>query len=887
MTDASAGFANTHDAPSSPLWAVRCLTPRGVLNVLVTGESVFQDYGSDSGTKSFAVLGTCAAHTDARPVELFCLAQAADGIHPGQPGHERVAPAYAAIVRNILAGAPPAGWTRHATRRPAPLPPCVPCRCLACNATALPQSRRAHPRNGPGPAMNRQPTRSGLRLQTSANRPGREPCLTPRIFSTGHGRSRPGKPALRCHFPPHGQESRLSDTLTNQAVQAATGFSPTVGLNVSSDAAASTTLQQLHALGLSGVRATVTTAAQAATLTALAQNGVRLDLVLAPGQSAAGFAALAQQIARAAPGSLATLEGPDLVANPGYTYANPANGAVLSGYAAASQATADMAQAANNAGIGGTPILGYSSASGVPAGDTTTQVAVGYININPGDVALAEPDSTAFTAAQDAGQSVDRAASQYVVTNVGGATAGALLDAVLDAQYVYGFYSAPGSSPTAPATYLAAATTGANSPAALFNADASLTAVGTAYASLSAILAAGRSGTSAGSTLSVGLAPAETGLQYVERLLVFAGPGSSDNVVIWGDTEAPSSGGHGPSVLSFGTVESSVSVFDPTRGTAAIATYANISELDIANTPDGPLVVQVSGVTGTGSGGAAGFAGANNGVYAVGTASGTTFLTQAGGAAAVSASASGNDVINSRGTDTIAAGGGTDVVYASGPAATVTGGAGTLIFVAGSGNYNAGGGASVAILYGGAGADTLTGAAGTGSVLVAGAGNATLSGGAGSGAVMFGGLGTTSFFGGAGGHDTMIGGAGNNSFTTTAGDIVFGGPANDSFNLTGGEIVVEGGGADTTTFYAGASTVFGGTGASTFEVATGTGVNASVIGFTAADHLTLVGVTAAAAATAVAQAATGAYGTMLSLSDGTRLTLFGVAALDAGQVSTT
>ncbi len=679
----------------------------------------------------------------------------------------------------------------------------------------------------------------------------------------------------------------MSDTLTIQAVRAASGFSPVVGLNVSSDTAAATTLQQLGALGLSNVRASATTAAQAANLAALAQNGVHIDLVLAPGQSAAALVAVARQINGAAPGSLAFYEGPDLVANPGYTYTNPANGAVLSGYVAANQATADMAQAVSSAGLGGTPILGWSSATGVPASDTTTQVGVSYVNINPGDVALAEPDYAAFTAAQDAGQSVNRAASQYVVANVGGATAGALLDAVLDAQYVYGFYGAPGGATATPATYLAAPTGAANSPVALFNADNSLTGAGADYANLSAIIAAGRSGSAAGSTLSVGLAPAETGVQYAEQLLVFAGPGASDNVVIWGDTEAPSAGGHGPSVLSFGTVESSVSVFDPSLGTAAVATYSNISELDIANTGNGPLVVQVSGVTGTGAAAAATYAGYNGGVYAVATAGGTTFTTPINGAVAVNASASGSDVVNSRGTDTITAGGGTDVVYASGPAATVNGGSGTLIFVAGAGNYNAGGGSSTAILYGGSGADTLTGATGAGSILVAGSGNTTLSGGGGNSAVMFGGTGTTSFFGSGGGHDTMIGGTGNNTFTTTAGDIVFGGPAtaSDSFNLTGGEIVVEGNGADTVTLYSGASTVFAGGGTTSFNVAAGAGVAASLIGFTAADHLTLVGVTADAASTAVAHATTGSYGTMLSLADGTRLTLFGVAALNASQVS--
>ena len=117
----------------------------------------------------------------------------------------------------------------------------------------------------------------------------------------------------------------------------------------------------------------------------------------------------------------------------------------------------------------------------------------------------------------------------------------------------------------------------------------------------------------------------------------------------------------------------------------------------------------------------------------------------------------------------------------------------------------------------------------------------------------------------------------------TNGDIVFGGPATASD--TGGEVVLHGNSSDTITLYAGASTVFGGAGATSFVAATGAGVNASLIGFTAADHLTLAGATAVAISAAVAGATQGSCDTTLSLAYGIRPTLFGVTALDTSQVS--
>lgn len=758
----------------------------------------------------------------------------------------------------------------------------------------------------------------------------------------------------------------MNDSSQSYSVQTVTAFDPRVGLNVSADDPAAALLAELSSLGLASARATLTTAAEASTLATLGAYGIALDLVLAPGQSVASLVALAQQVDAAAPNAVAFLEGPDLVATPGYTYTRPGSGAVLSGDAAGDQASADLVSAAGSSSVLGTvATINYSTSV---AATGTAQASPTYLDINPGDVALSSP-ADALSAAQDAATIGANASNpRYVVTNLGGSAPATLLDGLLDAQFRYGFSSVvtstsgTGTATTTtyatvlPPTFLAAPSATTSSPVALYG-SGSLTTAGSAFVNLGALIAAGAGGTAAGGTLALAVAPYEQGAQYDDNVEVFAGPGGSADILLWGDSEAPSASGHGPSVVQFGTAQSSVQVFDPTQGTTAVVTFSNLSELDITNSPDGPLVIRVSDVaasgsgtvgtyagvasasgtstsgagsggtstggtsmagtgtstggtastggtstagTGTSTGGTASTGGTSatgtstvgtatsSGVTSMAGASGTTFVTSATGSSTVAASATGNDVINSQGVDTISAGGGTDVVYASGPAATVNGGTGGLVFIAGAGSYNAGGGAGVDTLYGGSGSNTLTGGAGANSILVAGTGNTTLSGGGGSAAVMFGGPATNSFFGGTGGHDTMVGGTGANVFAMTTGGVAFGGPASsDTFYTgTGDALIVEGGGAEQVVFGAGSSVVFAGSGPDTYSVTEGLGAQASIIGFKAGDHLALSGgYTALQASAALAAAATGTFGTILKLPDGTTITLFG-ATLSASQVTT-
>ncbi len=263
-----------------------------------------------------------------------------------------------------------------------------------------------------------------------------------------------------------------------------------------------------------------------------------------------------------------------------------------------------------------------------------------------------------------------------------------------------------------------------------------------------------------------------------------------------------------------------------------------------------------------------------------GAKGGTVFTTVARASNSVTATAAGSDVVNSLGSDTVQAGGGFDIVYASGPVATVLGGAGNLVFVAGGGNYTAGGGAGVDILYGGNGADVLTAGAGKGGIIVAGFGNTSLVGGAGSATLMFGGFGASSFAGSAGGADTMVGGTGADTFAMTNGAIAFGGlNGPDTYNTgSGSTLIVEGAGRSQVNVGTGLTTDFAGTGIDTYTIAKGSLGVADIIGFKAGDHITLAGgFTAADATSAVSTATTGAFGTTLNLSDGTKVNLFGVS----------
>jgi DNA-binding beta-propeller fold protein YncE len=290
------------------------------------------------------------------------------------------------------------------------------------------------------------------------------------------------------------------------------------------------------------------------------------------------------------------------------------------------------------------------------------------------------------------------------------------------------------------------------------------------------------------------------------------------------------------------------------------------------------------------------FAPVTGGVSVFGGAEGTVFITPKMGSNPVTATATGNDTVISQGTDTIQAGGGADVVYATGAAATVIGGTGSLTFVGGGGNDVFVGGSGSSAIYGGSGSDTFFGGtgpsilvagSGAGNLLLAGVGNTTLVGGLGKAVLMFGGPGADSLTGSSGGSDTMVGGAGGNSFSLTDGDVAFGGPIKaDTFTAGNGTaMITTGGGGAQVNLGGGTLTSFEGSGAVNYNAGKGEGGTTDIVGFTVHDHITLTGgFTAQDASTAFTTATKGSFGTILNLTDGTKINVFGVN-LTATQVS--
>ncbi len=727
---------------------------------------------------------------------------------------------------------------------------------------------------------------------------------------------------------------------TSQTAYAAANLASSLGVNIDPTVAAATTLAELKAVGITNVRVVDDgTAATQGTLKALAAGGIRIDLVLGQTETADTLIADAKALDAASAKSVVSLEGPQIVGHPNYSYTAPADsffspGSKYTGAAAGDQAAYDVFNDAHlvaaNSVLASTPVITYSlaTAAGAVFGEPAS---LGNISLgNSANTGISEPAQAAFNAAQSAAaggtlmttsagtfatngtvtgkvatpastyiRTSERGAtgvSSYAVTELGAATGAQLGNLVLDSLYVY---TTNGRTPVAGAiTYVDSLTpdvvASGTAPVSLYSAG-KLTIAGTEIANLDSIIAAGTGSTGA-ATLSLTVPAYAAGTQAADNVAVFKGPGASDNIVWWGDEEVAKPGGHGAATLGFGQVEGTVTVFDPTLGTTAVATFSNISTLSIGNFGDGPLVVQVSDTVGTVTGGAsatgtfAGVSATATGVMTVAGAAGsnsTTFITQSGGQNAVTTTPTGNDIVISQGNDTVNAGGGSVTVFASGASATVSGGAGNLTFVAGGGNYSAGGGAGVDTLYGGSGSDILTGGGGANSVLVAGTGNTTLMGGAGSAAIMFGGTAQSTFIGSTGGNDQMIGGAGPNTYVMTNGDVAFGGPTGpDVFNTgTGTALIVEGVGPTQINLGGGNATAFEGLGVDNYTFTKGLGGIDNIVGLKAGDHLTLTGgFTAADASNALSQATTGSFGTQLRLTDGTQVNLFGVT-LTASQIS--
>lgn len=313
-------------------------------------------------------------------------------------------------------------------------------------------------------------------------------------------------------------------------------------------------------------------------------------------------------------------------------------------------------------------------------------------------------------------------------------------------------------------------------------------------------------------------------------------------------------------------------------------TYTNItpsgSAIDYITAGDGSNLITTS-TAGTGN-------------YAVNTGSGSDSI-----------SVFGNAVINAgTGSNSVSLAGGNSLVYSEGfdsiTGSTVVGGGGTDTLSVGSGQATINPGTSNFFIFGastttnplifmpGSGADTISVGSGGGNVYAGTAGGSILFGGAGGP-----GSAPTALHGSASGDQIYsIGagvvfataGAGNETITGAGGSpngfSVPGSTANNQFTAgSGNDTLIAGAGRDTLVGGSGSAVMISGTGADTFSFQFGNGGQDTITGFKASDTLVLsqFGITSVTPTTSGGSA-------VISLSDGTKITLSGVTSLNPSQV---
>ena len=271
---------------------------------------------------------------------------------------------------------------------------------------------------------------------------------------------------------------------------------------------------------------------------------------------------------------------------------------------------------------------------------------------------------------------------------------------------------------------------------------------------------------------------------------------------------------------------------------------------------------------------------------------------------------------------TVSAGGGADTILASAGQVTVDGSSGSLLFIGGTGASSVSGGSGSATIFGGSGGGSFGGGSAGHNIFVsqsAASANTTLTGG-GADDEMFIAAGPTTVNGGSGGGDSIVGGSGAMVVNAQKGDAVFGGTgaltiagsssgadsivggtgtltvtgkggnmlvvastgssniqtgngASLIFATSGTTIVTGGTGSLQALLGSGATSVTEGSGPSVYDVIKGSSGGTDVLnGFKpSTDRIDLFGYAASDV-----HITTGGGSTLLSLADGTRITLVGV-----------
>jgi len=227
-----------------------------------------------------------------------------------------------------------------------------------------------------------------------------------------------------------------------------------------------------------------------------------------------------------------------------------------------------------------------------------------------------------------------------------------------------------------------------------------------------------------------------------------------------------------------------------------------------------------------------------------------------------------DNVVYANGADTIYAGNGFDQVYGADFDTEIYGDSGFLYVKEGNGDNYVDLGYGRGEVFGGLGRDTLIGGGAGNSYLVANGGDDLLI--SRNADISYGSSGDTEFVGSQTGFDTMVGGTGRNLFFQTGEGVAFTGP--------GASTVVGGSGGNTVFFESGSALAYTGGGPTDYILQKGaSGGSDAIVDFRPGfDRVVLDGYSSAEIGRAVATVQHGGYGSTLSFSDGTDLTLFNV-----------
>ena len=243
----------------------------------------------------------------------------------------------------------------------------------------------------------------------------------------------------------------------------------------------------------------------------------------------------------------------------------------------------------------------------------------------------------------------------------------------------------------------------------------------------------------------------------------------------------------------------------------------------------------------------------------------------------------GNAYIYSEGHDIIHGGGGTDTINIDNGQATIDPGSSNLFIFGNTTTTNP------LLVQAGTGSDTISVGSGGGNVTAGSGGNSILFGGAGGQSsamtVLQGTANGDQIFAIGAGVVNATAGAGNETITGAGGApngfSVPGSTANNTFTAgTGNDTLIAGAGNDTLQGGSGTALMMSGTGADTFAFEDGLASHDTVTGFKSTDTLQLNGFNIS-----TVPAVTSGGSTIISLTDGTTITLSGVTGLNPNQVA--